>query len=277
MSTTRPAELAIKPCMLSIAGFDSFSGAGLQGDIKTAQTYDVHCFTVATAITAQNSKGVHNCFPLPLDQVESQLNAILEDIDCPVIKIGQLANRSVVQFLAKRLANSTAKLVLDPVTISSSGFALLDETAVQPLIHELLPLCYLITPNIPEAQLLFGLEINNTIDTVDTVSLMNVFKHLGLQNVLIKGGHGITKDSTDWLFHRQSSSDYLIDTFSHPRIEKIQVKGTGCALSTSIAALLTLGYPLTQAVAQAKHDLFQRLRTSYALDYREPSDLRLLN
>ncbi|NIP99668.1 MAG: bifunctional hydroxymethylpyrimidine kinase/phosphomethylpyrimidine kinase [Nitrospinaceae bacterium] len=232
------------PTVLTIAGSDSSGGAGIQADIKTISAHELQAATVITSVTSQNSTGVQAVFHLPPEQVEAQLNAVLEDGRPAAVKTGMLGNDELVECVARRLKRARVKnLVVDPVIKSSSRKTLLSKKGVAALMDKLLPLASLVTPNIPEAEILSGVRIKRPQDRLKAAKAIH---KLGARHVLIKGGHA-----------KGNADDFLFDgkqhhVFEGERIGKIDWHGTGCMLSAAIASNLALGLDVPLAVEKAK-------------------------
>jgi hydroxymethylpyrimidine/phosphomethylpyrimidine kinase len=248
--------------VLTLAGSDPLGGAGIQADIKTIQTFGGYALSVITAINAQNSQGVQAVFPLAVEQVAAQLDALLNDVDIDAIKLGQLASPDTVDLLAQRLQNQRAPIVLDPVIISSSGQRLLDELALAGLLKHLMPLCDLITPNIPEVNTLLGAHYHGRADEMHEIG--QAFFQQGIRAILVKGGHSDEQQAVDYLLQ----VDQPIQAFSAPRLTALNVKGTGCFLSSAIATLLAQGETLSHAIALAKQRLHQHFSQPHSLRYQ---------
>lgn len=229
---------------LSIAGSDSSGGAGIQADIKTMTMNGVYAMSVITAVTAQNTTGVRAVRELPPAFLRQQIDAVFEDIFPDAVKIGMVSSSELIREIAGRLKYYKAKnVVIDPVMVSTSGFSLMKNNAVQTLINELLPAADLVTPNIPEAQLLSGLMIENK------ESMITAAKRIGDVcgcAVLLKGGHRVN-DANDLLY---ADGDY--HWFEGRRIDNPNTHGTGCTLSSAIASNLAKGFELTESVKRAK-------------------------
>jgi hydroxymethylpyrimidine kinase/phosphomethylpyrimidine kinase/thiamine-phosphate diphosphorylase len=245
--------------VLSIAGSDSGGGAGIQADIKVISLLGSYAATVLTALTAQNTRGVSGIHGLPPSFVTDQLEAVLSDITIDVIKTGMLHTPAIISTLAERLGERKIiiPLVIDPVMIAKGGAALLEREAVQVFCDELLPLAYLLTPNVPEAERLLGRPIKNETD----MELAAVDLHsMGAANVLVKGGHLSGRLSTDILFDGNRCYH-----FSSERIFTSNTHGTGCSYASAIAALLAQGEPLLTAVERAKQFIGTAIRTARSL------------
>ena len=229
---------------LSIAGSDPSGGAGIQADIKTMTLNGVYAMSVVTAMTAQNTKGVSAILETDADFLGEELDAVFEDIFPDAVKIGMAASKRIIEKTAEKLSFYNAKnIVADPVMIATSGASLIGREAVFALKEKLLPLADLITPNIPEAKALSGTDINNEYDMIKAAEKLS--RELGC-SVLIKGGH--RKDSADDILF----CDGRVVFFRGKRIGNPNTHGTGCTLSSAIAANLAKGYPLEKAVERAK-------------------------
>lgn len=229
--------------VLTIAGSDSGGCAGIQADIKSISACGAYAASVITATTAQNTQGVFDIHAIPIAHVEQQLDAVLNDIDFGAIKIGMLHSCEIIQAVQQKLAQYDAKnIVLDPVMVATSGDRLIHDDAVE-CLKAFLPKTSLITPNIPEAELLIGETI--TLDNMEEAA--RKAGHTYQTSVLLKGGHlDHTSDQMlDLLYLLQE--DELI-RIEHPKIETNNTHGTGCSLSSSIAAFLSLDEDLATAV-----------------------------
>lgn len=232
--------------ILTIAGSDSGGGAGIQTDIKTISALGGYASSVLTAVTAQNTRGVTDVEFLSPDIVEKQLRAVLDDIGTDAVKIGMLGTREVVERVAKLLeAYRPPIIVLDPVLVATSGDVLTAGSATEAIVHRLMPLATVMTPNIPEAQRLTGLSIASP-DDYETV--WERFRAMGAQAVLLKGGHLTGDRLTDTLF---STGDSTAHAYTHARIETRNTHGTGCTLSSALAVYLAMGLPLAEAAEEA--------------------------
>ena len=245
--------------VLSIAGSDSGGGAGIQADIKTITLLGSYAATVLTALTAQNTRGVSSIHGLPPSFICDQLDAVLSDIPIDVIKTGMLHTPAIISALAERLGerNVIIPMVIDPVMIAKGGAALLEREAVQVFSLQLLPLAYLLTPNVPEAERLLGRAIKNEAEMELAASDLHA---LGAANVLIKGGHLSGRLSTDILFDGK-----VCHHFSSERIFTSNTHGTGCSYASAIAALLAQGEPLLTAVERSKTFISSAIRLARPL------------
>lgn len=229
---------------LSIAGSDSSGGAGIQADIKTMTMNGVYAMSAVTALTAQNTTGVRSIQESTPDFLKDQIDAVFEDIFPDAVKIGMVASSALIRVIADRLRSYGARnIVVDPVMVATTGSALMKTGAVQALTEELLPLAVLVTPNIPEAQILAEQEIKNETD------MLTAAKTIGDRYgcaVLLKGGHSVS-DANDLLY-----ADGKHRWFYGKRIDNPNTHGTGCTLSSAIAANLAQGYGLEASVERAK-------------------------
>jgi hydroxymethylpyrimidine/phosphomethylpyrimidine kinase len=242
--------------VLTIAGSDSSGGAGIQADLKTFSAHGVFGMSVITAITAQNTQGVFGVEDISDAMIEKQIDAIFTDIKVDAVKIGMVSQSKTIKSIAKKLKQYAPKnIVLDPVMISKSGYDLLLPEAKETLINELLPLATIATPNIPEAEVITDIKIATTQDMEKAA--IKIYA-LGTENVLIKGGH-MQAEATDILYN---GKEFFY--FTAERIATKNTHGTGCTLSAAIASNLAKGYPVREAVAQAKDYITTAIR--HALD-----------
>ena len=240
-------------CCLTIAGSDSGGNAGVQADLRAFHAYGLHGCTVFAALTAQNPFGVSAIHAIPADFVGAQLDAVLGIYDIRALKTGMLAEPDVIETVAERLGrHREIARVVDPVMIATSGAKLISDAAIETLKKQLLPLATLITPNIPEAEVLCG----------RSMSALKLAKELHGSfgcAVLVKGGHGEGPDSVDTLY---DGKDFL--EFKMPRVENpVSTHGTGCSLAAALAAELALGHDLVASVAGAKRYVHEAIRNSY--------------
>ena len=237
------------PQTLTIAGSDSGGGAGIQADLKTFQMQGVFGTSVITAVTAQNTLGVFDIHPIPLNTIQAQLEAVKNDFQIASAKIGMLGTADIIECVADFLSHRPFDtLVLDPVMIAKGGAPLLQQQAVSALSKYLLPLADVITPNIPEAEALTGFKIS------DTASIQQAALDLqkqGAKNVIIKGGHSLNSQSQqcqDWIF-LQNGEHFVLESV---RFDTPHTHGTGCTFSACLTAELAKGAPLKSAVKTAK-------------------------
>jgi hydroxymethylpyrimidine/phosphomethylpyrimidine kinase len=243
---------------LTIAGSDSGGGAGIQADLKAFAALECFGMSVVTAITAQNTRGVHSIFPLPPSVVSQQLDAIFSDMGCDVIKIGMLFNQEIIEVVKEKLSTTSfIPIVLDPVMCAKGGALLLEPEAILSL-KKLFPLSILITPNLMEASELLGYPLvkkeqmeKAAFDLLD----------IGANNVLLKGGHLIEGQGSD-CFCSQTGE---ITWFEQPSIKTKNTHGTGCTLASAIAAFLAKQYSLKEAIQEAK--FFLHLALLAGADY----------
>lgn len=230
--------------VLTVAGSDSSGGAGIQADLKTFAALGTYGMSCICALTAQNTKGVTMVVNTPVDMVKAQLEAVFDDIPPKAVKTGMLSSAPIVETVADFLSShGKVPLVVDPVMVATSGAVLLEKDAIQSYKEKLIPLSTLITPNIPEAEVLSGLSIQNEEDMKKAaLALMD----LGPSAVLVKGGHSV-EDARDILYDGRE-----FHVFSGRRISTENTHGTGCTLSSAIAAFMARGLSLTEAVGEAK-------------------------
>ena len=229
---------------LTIAGSDCSGGAGIQADLKTMTMNGVYAMSAITALTAQNTTGVRAIHESPPDFLKQQIDAVFEDIYPDAVKIGMVASSELIRVIADRLRYYDAKnVVIDPVMVATSGSALMKNDAVQTLIEELLPVSTLVTPNIPEVQVLSGITIETKEDMVTAAKQIGDNYHCA---VLLKGGHSIN-DANDLLYANKE-----LVWFEGKRIDNPNTHGTGCTLSSAIASNLAKGFTLAESVQRAK-------------------------
>ncbi len=229
---------------LTIAGSDSCGGAGIQADIKTMTMNGVYAMSAVTALTAQNTTGVRAIMEASPEFLAAQLDAVFEDIFPDAVKIGMVASSDLIRVIASKLRQYGARnIVADPVMVATSGSALINSDAVTTLKQELLPLCSLATPNIPEAEVLSGIEIKNRDDMQKAAEMIQ--SQYGCA-VLVKGGHSVS-DASD-LLYRENGFEW----FEGKRIDNPNTHGTGCTLSSAIASNLAKGFDLCESVRRAK-------------------------
>ena len=241
---------------LSIAGSDSSGGAGIQADIKTFSVLGVYGATAITAITAQNTLGVHSQHPIPPQIVRDQIMAVVEDLHPAAIKIGMLANAEVATAVADALSEYTLPIILDPVMVSTSGHRLLSAEAEEVVKHRLLPMATLITPNIPEMETLTQMPLTTLEEKCCAAEYLFGY---GVKAILLKGGHEVGDTKSDILFTLpDKGAQYTI--FSSDTIATRNTHGTGCTLSSAIAAYIARGYELEEAIFHAKKFVTEAIR-----------------
>ena len=242
------------PRVLTIAGSDSGGGAGIQADIKSISANGCFAASAITAITAQNTLGVNAVEGLSIDIIEGQIDAVLSDIGADSIKIGMLHSAEVVQCVARMLRKYNIKdVVLDPVMVSTSGHRLIEESAIEVLKAELMPMARVITPNIPEAEILLGEAINKQGDL--PAAARRLAEQYGV-SVLLKAGHLVNDELID-IFYNHETEDVV--ELSARRVDTRNTHGTGCTLSSAFAAQLAKGLSLTEAARTAKHYINQAI------------------
>jgi len=245
---------------LTIAGSDSGGGAGIQADLKTFSALEVYGTSVVAALTAQNTREVRAVHDVPAEFVTAQMDAVFDDIRIDAVKIGMLSRREIIEAVARNLERRRAPhVVLDPVMVAKSGDRLLHDDAVEALRERLLPLATVITPNLPEAGVLLGERAD--LDDTDMDSACERLLGLGPQWVLLKGGHLSGPESIDVL-----AAPGGAERFRAPRVPSRHTHGTGCTLSSAIAAYLARGVPVPEAVRRAKDYVSAALGAAEALD-----------
>ena len=229
---------------LTIAGSDCSGGAGIQADIKTMTMHGVYAMSAITALTAQNTTGVRAIQESEPEFLMQQIDAVFEDIYPDAVKIGMVSSSELIHVIADRLKYYGAKnVIIDPVMVASAGSSLMKRNTVQTLIKELLPISTLVTPNIPEAQVLSGMTIESKEDMITAANQIGNNYHCA---VLLKGGHSIN-DANDLLY-----ANGKLLWFEGKRIDNPNTHGTGCTLSSAIASNLAKGFTLTESVQNAK-------------------------
>ena len=252
------SSLATDACALTIAGSDSGGGAGIQADLKTFAAHGVHGLCAIAALTAQHTRGVTAVHVPPLDFLRAQIDACFDDFGIGAVKIGMLANADVINAVADALeAHGSPPLVLDPVMIATSGARLLETSALDALRARLLPGAAVLTPNLPEAELLLG----RTIADRDAMRIAATdLLAAGAHAVLLKGGH--LEDGADHVVDLLAEADGGMHEFSHPRLPR-DAHGTGCTLASAIAANLCRGMTVREACAAATDYVHRALRAGY--------------
>ena len=226
--------------ILIIAGSDSSGGAGIQADIKTVTALGGYAMTAVTAITAQNTTGVSSVVPIHPKEIEKQILFTSKDIKPDAIKIGMLHSSEVILSVIRALRKvKTKKIILDPVMIAKGGFKLINERAIKTLREKLMRKAHLITPNIPEAEVLTGTKIKSLEDMIYAA---NILLELGVKNILVKGGHRNTKTMNDVFFNRKG-----LKIFKNKNIKTKNTHGTGCTLSSAIATFFGCGKTLNKS------------------------------
>ena len=249
---------------LTIAGSDCSGGAGIQADMKTMTMNGVYAMSVITALTAQNTTGVTGIMEVSPEFLSKQLDAVFTDIFPDAVKIGMVSSPDLIEVIAERLSFYKAKnIVVDPVMVATSGAKLISDDAVEVLFDKLMPLATVITPNIPEAEILSGMKIKTERDMEEAAKkISEKISKNGSDNqvaVLIKGGHSIC-DANDLLYQRES-----IVSFKGERIDNPNTHGTGCTLSSAIASFLAIGNPLDESIRNAKNYITGALKAGLDL------------
>ncbi len=246
--------------VLSIAGSDCSGGAGIQADLKTITAHRLYGMSVITALTAQNTMGVQRVLPIGADFVTAQLDSIFTDIYPDSVKIGMIPDLSVAQAIVACLRRFEARnIVIDPVLSSSSGQALSHTDSLPFLWQHLFPLARLITPNLPEMEILCGFPISSREDMVQGAQTFYSLLHVP---ILVKGGHLVHDEAADLLY-----DGHEVHWFSHTRLQNPNTHGTGCTLSSAIACNLANGLSLKDSVAQAKNYLTGAIRAGLSLGH----------
>lgn len=248
--------------LLSIAGSDSSGGAGVQADLKTFSALGVYGATAIAALTAQNTRGVTGVYPTDPGALEAQIDAVFDDLQIDAVKIGMLGNRDLVAVVARALDRwNPALVVLDPVMVAKGGHLLLDPEAVDALVSLLVPRCHLVTPNLPEAEVLGGLPPGTLGGTAAMATAGEGLVARGAAAALVKGGHldGGADDVLVW--------SGGVTTFPGPRLDGRHTHGTGCSLSSAVAALWARGEDLPTAVAHAKAWVAAGIREGLAVGH----------
>jgi len=242
------------PIVLTIAGSDSGGGAGIQADIKAISATGSYACSVITALTAQNTLGVDGIYPVDADFVSQQLDSVFSDLAVSAVKVGMLADSEVICAVAEKLRQYQPKhLVVDPVMVATSGDLLLQQSAIETLKSELLPLASVITPNLPEAAALTGSPLPQT--EAEMITLTDKLRQLDTPSVLLKGGHlDNESDSTDLLIQANT-----VSRLSQKRVNTQNTHGTGCTLSSAIASYLAQGHSLENAVQSGKEYISQAI------------------
>lgn len=245
---------------LTIAGSDSSGGAGIQADLKTFSALGVYGASAIVALTAQNTMGVAAIHDVPPDFVTAQIDAVMDDLDVGAVKIGMVSQAASIEAIADALDRRRPRaVVVDPVMVASSGARLLAQDAVEALKRRLLPLALVLTPNLPEAAELTGTPLAQDEDAMAAQG--RALQSLGARAVLVKGGHGEGRDSVDLLIGHDGSTR----RFASPRHPTRNTHGTGCSLSSAIAAGLARGLDLAAAVEAAKDYVTEAIRAADAL------------
>lgn len=244
--------------ILTIAGSDSGGGAGIQADLKTMAALGEYGASVITSITAQNTLGVQGAYPLEPSWVEAQLDSVCSDIAFDAAKTGMLANAAIIKSVSAKIRQyALPKVVVDPVMVATSGDVLLENQALEALVTELLPLAYLVTPNMSEASVLSGQPVRNLAEM--QAAAVSIHR-LGCQYVLVKGGH-LPGEAVDVLYDGEQFWSYTA-----PKVETNNTHGTGCTLSAALAVFLGRGLEARDAVQEAKAYLTKALKAGKRME-----------
>ena len=255
--------------VLIVAGSDSGGGAGIQADIKTVTALGGYAATAITALTAQNTQGVFGIHEVPPEFVAQQMRLVLDDIGADAIKTGMLMNAGVIRAVADVLDDyPDIALILDPVMVAKGGAALLESEAIDLLINRLIPRAFLLTPNVPEAEMILnamggGLHLDLAILNVkDMEEAGGALLKSGSKAVLMKGGHLEGQNVTDILVRARNPQSATCDTFTSPRIDTRHTHGTGCTLASAIACGIAQKMELEEAVRRAREYVLEAIKTA---------------
>lgn len=253
MTKNREVKLA-----LTIAGSDSGGGAGIQADLKTFFAHGLYGMSVITSVTAQNTVGVFGVHDVPGEIIYLQLNAVFEDLLPDVVKIGMLSKKEIIRVVSEFLkAKGFVNVVLDPVMVAKSGAPLLEETAIESLKRDLLPISLVVTPNIPEAMRLTGRSVRNLSSMRDAAKL--IVEEFGAKSVVVKGGH-LEEAPIDVFYDGKEFYE-----IPGERINTTNTHGTGCTFASAIASNIALGFDLLTSVLRAKRYVTGAIRKSYSI------------
>ncbi len=243
--------------VLTIAGSDCSGSAGIQADLKTFSAHGVYGMSVIVSVVAENTSRVIDIQDVTPEMIEKQIDAVFEDIGADAVKVGMLSQPCCMKAVARKLKQYQPKnVVIDPVMYAKNGCPLMDPDSIDTLIEEILPLAYVLTPNIPEAEKIADMQIHSPEDMEQAAKRIHEF---GVQNVLVKGGHAVG-DALDILYDGKE-----FYRFSTERINTKNTHGTGCTYSSAITSNLALGLPLEEAVKQAKHYVTTAIRHSLSI------------
>jgi hydroxymethylpyrimidine/phosphomethylpyrimidine kinase len=242
------------PSVLTIAGFDGSGGAGIQADIKTFSALGCYATSVLTALPIQNTQGVRNIYPIPIEAVADQLEAVLDDILPKAIKIGMVHTPQLVEVIINTLKKyPKVPIVFDPVMVATSGHRLIEEETVTTIIEKLFPIADIITPNMDEAAILAGMEVKTLNEMLAAGE--KILKY-GCKNILLKGGHQETSRITSLLI----SENQEVISYETEKFITDNTHGSGCTLSSAIAAYMARGENLKDAVAKAQQYVFEAIK-----------------
>lgn len=245
---------------MTIAGSDSGGGAGIQADLKAFAAFGVYGTSAITAITAQNTRGVTAVHEIPTDVIEAQIDAIVTDIGADAVKTGMLSSATIIETVAAKVReHRLSRLVVDPVMVAKSGDRLLRTDAVEALRRQLLPLALVVTPNLPEAEVLADRSARTDAEIRD---LARAIHALGPRYVVVKGGHREDAEAIDLLFDGERFAEFRAE-----RVPTIHTHGTGCTFAASIAANLARGRDVATSVNAAKEYLTAAIRAAYVVGH----------
>ncbi|GHO83632.1 bifunctional hydroxymethylpyrimidine kinase/phosphomethylpyrimidine kinase [Dictyobacter formicarum] len=244
------------PRALTIAGSDSGGGAGIQADLKTFAALGVFGTSAITALTAQNTLAVRSAFEVPLEMIAAQIDAVMEDIGAGAAKTGMLSSPEIIQVVAERVRHWRLRLVVDPVMVAKGGERLLQERAIETLRSALLPWAEVVTPNLPEAEVLVGRPLQGIAAMREAARAIHA---LGPRFVVVKGGHS-AGPAVDILFDGQDFKELRAE-----RVETQNTHGTGCTFSAAITAFIARGWPTEEAVVRAKRYITGAIKQADAL------------
>lgn len=245
--------------MLIVAGSDSGGGAGIQADIKTVTALGGFAMTALTALTAQNTQGVTAIHEVPTDFIAEQMRVVLSDLGADAIKTGMLHSSAVIETVCDILKTCDSPVVVDPVMVAKGGAPLLQEQAIMAMKDHLVPMAYVLTPNIPEAEALTGISITDR-DTVERAA--KILSDLGPKAVLMKGGHMKGGDNLDMVTDLLFEDGQLTEVFTSPRLDTPHTHGTGCTLASAIATGLAQKLNVRDSVERARAYVWEAIRTA---------------
>lgn len=250
-----------RPHALTIAGSDSGGGAGIQADLKTFAAFGVYGMSAITAVTAQNTQAVTAVQEIDFDVIAAQIDAVVSDIRIDVVKTGMLLSAGIVELVAEKVKqHNFTKLVVDPVMVAASGARLLEEDSVESIRTKLLPLATVVTPNLPEAEVLAGIEV---MDRAAMEEAARRIQALGPKYVVVKGGHFEDSESADDLLFDGEN----FEVFSAARIKTTSNHGTGCTFASAIASGLAQGQEIQRAVADAKIYVTEAIASAFPIGH----------
>lgn len=244
-------------CSLTIAGTDPSGGAGIQADLKTFQEIQSYGMSIITSVVAQNTTGVQAVHHIPLDMIEKQLHAVFSDMPVHAFKTGMIANVDMMEIIYQHVKNKNIPFVIDPVMVATSGDVLISEAARDFLREYLIPLCTVVTPNLPETEHITGMKVDS-LDSMKEAAKI-IVHDFGAGSALVKGGH-LSGDAIDYLYDGEN-----IYQFPAKRIDTVNTHGTGCTYSAAITAYLSHGLSLIEAVEKGKLFVTKAIEHSFDL------------